>query len=112
MAAKKPPVAKGKAVPPKGKPVPPKGKGGVSDAQASARDKFKEMIAKKERGRSQEKSSPTLQFSQRKTLSNESISRLIQVGIFYLQSEVTDHFLGIIKKEKKKKCQPLGTSMI
>jgi hypothetical protein len=38
MAAKKPPVAKGKAVPPKGKPVPPKGRGGVSDAQASARD--------------------------------------------------------------------------
>jgi hypothetical protein len=29
MAAKKPPVAKGKAVPPKGKPVPPKGKGGA-----------------------------------------------------------------------------------
>jgi hypothetical protein len=26
MAAKKPPVAKGKAVPPKGKSVPPKGK--------------------------------------------------------------------------------------
>jgi hypothetical protein len=29
MAAKKPPVAKGKAVPPKGKAVPPKGKGGA-----------------------------------------------------------------------------------
>ena len=36
MPAKKPPIAKGKAippkgkaVPPKGKPVPPKGKGGV-----------------------------------------------------------------------------------
>ena len=46
MAAKKPPVAKGKAVPPKDKPVPPKGKGGASDKQAAARDKFKEMIAK------------------------------------------------------------------
>jgi hypothetical protein len=35
MPAKKPPVAKGKAVPPKGKPVPPKGKGGATDKQAS-----------------------------------------------------------------------------
>jgi hypothetical protein len=56
MAAKKPPVAKGKAVPPKGKPVPPpKGKGGVSDAQASARDKFKEMIAKKKEAAAKKK---------------------------------------------------------
>ena len=55
MASKKPPVAKGKAMPTKGKAVPPKGKGGVSlpdsygatDAQASAREKFKKMIAKK-----------------------------------------------------------------
>jgi len=38
-----------KAVPPaKGKAAPPvKGKGGVSDKQAEAREKFKEMIAKK-----------------------------------------------------------------
>ena len=36
----KPPVAKGK-------PVPPKGKGGASDKQIAARDAFKEMIAKK-----------------------------------------------------------------
>jgi hypothetical protein len=35
MPAKKPPVAKGKAVPPKGKPVPPKGKGGATDKQAA-----------------------------------------------------------------------------
>lgn len=62
MAAKKPPVAKGKAVPPKGKavppkgkPVPPKGKGGVSDAQASARDKFKEMIANKKEAAAKKK---------------------------------------------------------
>jgi hypothetical protein len=46
--AKKPPVAKGK-------PVPPKGKGGVSDAQASARDKFKEMIAKKKEAAAKKK---------------------------------------------------------
>jgi hypothetical protein len=49
MPAKKPPVAKGKAVPPKGKPVSPKGKGGATDKQAAARDKFKEMIAKKKK---------------------------------------------------------------
>ena len=55
MPAKKPPVAKGKAVPPKGKPVPPKGKGGVSDAQASARDKFKEMIATKKEAAAKKK---------------------------------------------------------
>jgi hypothetical protein len=63
MPAKKPPVAKGKAVPPKGKPVPAKGKaappvkgkGGVSDAQASARDKFKEMIAKKKEAAAKKK---------------------------------------------------------
>ena len=40
MAAKKPPVAKGKA-------VPPKRKGGPSQKQTAARDAFKEMIAKK-----------------------------------------------------------------
>jgi hypothetical protein len=57
MPAKKPPIAKGKAIPPKGKskPVPPKGKGGVSDAQASARDKFKEMIAKKKEAAAKKK---------------------------------------------------------
>ena len=48
MVAKKPPVAKGKA-------VPPKGKGDVSDAQASARDKFKEMIAKKKEAAAKKK---------------------------------------------------------
>ena len=55
MAAKKPPVAKGKAAPPKGKPVPPKRKGGVSDAQARARDKFKAMIAKKKEAAAKKK---------------------------------------------------------
>jgi len=40
-------MEKKKAVPPKGKAVPPKGKGGVTYKQAAARDKFKEMIAKK-----------------------------------------------------------------
>jgi hypothetical protein len=32
-----------------------KGKGGVSDAQASARDKFKEMIAKKKEAAAKKK---------------------------------------------------------
>ena len=43
------PPAKGKAAPPaKGKPAPPvKGKSGATDKQAEAREKFKEMIAKK-----------------------------------------------------------------
>jgi hypothetical protein len=48
-------MEKKKPVPPKGKPVPPKGKSaasvkgkdGASNKQAAARDKFKEMIAKK-----------------------------------------------------------------
>jgi hypothetical protein len=50
MPAKKPPVAKGKAVPPKGKPVPPKGKGGVSDAQASCTRQVQRNDRQKERG--------------------------------------------------------------
>ena len=72
MPAKKPPVAKGKAVPPKGKgglgetkrsarAVPSKGKpaattkGGTSDKQMAARDKFKEMIAKKKEAAAKKK---------------------------------------------------------
>jgi hypothetical protein len=38
-----------------GRPVPPKRKGGVSDSQASARDKFKEMIAKKKEAAAKKK---------------------------------------------------------
>jgi hypothetical protein len=48
MAAKKPPVAKGKA-------VPPKGKGGATDNQVAARNKFKEMIAKKKEAAAKKK---------------------------------------------------------
>ena len=61
MAVKKPPVAKGKAVPPKSgerhstQPVPPKGKGGASDKQTAARDKFKEMIVKKKEAAAKKK---------------------------------------------------------
>jgi hypothetical protein len=54
MAAKKPPVAKGKAVPPKGNQFP-KGKGGATDKQVAARDKFKEMIAKKKEAAAKKK---------------------------------------------------------
>jgi hypothetical protein len=49
MAAKKPPVAKGKAVP------FPQGKGGASDKQVAARNKFKEMIAKKKEAAAKKK---------------------------------------------------------
>ena len=38
-----------------GKPVPPKGKGGASDKQIAARDKFKEMIAKKKEAAAKKK---------------------------------------------------------
>ena len=63
MAVNKPPVAKGKPVPPKSggrgpvttMPVPPKGKGGASDKQLAARDKFKEMIAKKKEAAAKKK---------------------------------------------------------
>lgn len=39
-------MEKKKAIPPKAAPAP-KGKAGATDKQAAARDKFKEMIAKK-----------------------------------------------------------------
>jgi hypothetical protein len=40
----------------KGKPAPPvKGKAGVSDKQAEARDRFKEMIAKKKEAAAKKK---------------------------------------------------------
>jgi hypothetical protein len=53
MAAKKPPVAKGKAVPPKGKPV--KEKVVSVMLKLAARDKFKEMIAKKKEAAAKKK---------------------------------------------------------
>ena len=56
-------MEKKKAIPPKkavrpakGKAVPPaKGKAGVSDKQTAARDKFKEMIAKKKEAAAKKK---------------------------------------------------------
>ena len=51
------PPAKGKAAPPvKGKPAPPvKGKDGASAKQTEARDRFKEMIAKKKEAAAKKK---------------------------------------------------------
>jgi hypothetical protein len=51
------PPAKGKAVPPaKGKAAPPvKGKDGASAKQTEARDRFKEMIAKKKEAAAKKK---------------------------------------------------------
>ena len=55
MPAKKVPVAKGKVVKPTSNPASPKGKGGASDKQTAARDKFKEMIAKKKEAAAKKK---------------------------------------------------------
>jgi hypothetical protein len=48
-------LPKAKQFPRKANQFLPKGKGGVSDAQASARDKFKEMIAKKKEAAAKKK---------------------------------------------------------
>jgi hypothetical protein len=52
VGKRKPPIAKGTVAK---KPVPPKGKGGASDKQTAARDKFKEMIAKKKEAAAKKK---------------------------------------------------------
>jgi hypothetical protein len=48
-------MEKKKPVPPKKAAAPAKGKGGMSTKQAEARDKFKEMIAKKKEAAAKKK---------------------------------------------------------
>ncbi len=48
-------MEKKKPVPPQKGAVPPKGKGGASAKQTEARDKFKEMIAKKKEAAAKKK---------------------------------------------------------